>query len=356
VVHPEVIYIMIVTTACCPLQVKLPLPSERLQQLCYSGLNSTESERRAVVDSLLNSLQQLEASVAVGSALRRVVEGGGVDWMGQYMIKREFSEGSYHVFGIVIPDLRSSWPTKPQSSHLSMTQLAEHDSDATHPAEKPSATFSHDEEVYHNPNGIHKHLNAAVRIFHKGQGLVRPLIPNFLAQLRPVAKLLGTDTHSTVKSSIGSQSCPNPASFAEAQNNSGLSTPAGDYSTVCSSTPQQAATRTATAGITASEAASEADSEADIEADFAADCASDNDSVSSLVTSAESTLPDLSSGIGVPTQTLLPEQGHFSQPQESIPPGFSHADPQHDRHHMDMPSQQQLPAELASLLDAIADR
>ncbi|KAA6426725.1 MAG: hypothetical protein FRX49_03835 [Trebouxia sp. A1-2] len=155
-------------------QVKLPLPSERLQQLCYSDLNSTESERRAVANSLLGSLQHLEASVAVDSALRRVVEGGGVDWMGQYMIKREFSEGAYHVFGIVMPDLRSSWPTKQQSSHQSTTQLAEHDSDATHPAKKPATTSSCDEEVYHNPNGIHKHLNAAVRAFHKGQGLESP--------------------------------------------------------------------------------------------------------------------------------------------------------------------------------------
>ena len=133
--------------------MKLPLRSERLQQLCYSDLNSTESERRAVVNSLLAALQQLEASVAVDSALRRVVEGGGGEWMGQYMIKREFSEGSYHVFGIVMPDLRSSWPTKHQSSHLSMTQLAEHDSGSTHPAKKLATTLSRDEEVYHNPNG-----------------------------------------------------------------------------------------------------------------------------------------------------------------------------------------------------------
>ncbi len=112
--------------------------------------------------------------------------------------------------------------------------------------------------------------------------------------------------------------------------------PAGDHSTVCSSTPEQAATHTATAGTTASETASEADSEAD----------------SSLVTSVNSKLPDLS----VPTKTLLPEQGHLGQPQESAPPGFNHADPQHDVHHMGLLSQQQLPAELASLLDETADR
>ena len=200
----------------------------------------------------------------------------------------------------------------------------------------PASTFSRDEEVYHNPKGIHKHLNAAVRVFHKGQGLVRPLIPDFLAQLRPVAKLLGTDTHSTVKSSISSQSCPNPARFAKAQNNSRLLPPAGDHSTVCSSTPEQAATHTATAGTTAGEAASEADS--------------------SLVTPDESKLPDLSSGNGVPTKILLPDQGRLGQPQESAPPGFIHADPQHDVHHMGLLSQQQLPAELANLLDETADR
>ena len=308
-------YVTIVTRVCCPLQVKLPLPSERLQQLCYSGLNSTESERRAVVDSLLNSLQHLEASVGVDSALRRVVEGGGGDWMGQYMIKREFSEGSYHVFGIVIPDLRSSWAADHQSSHVSTTQLAERDSGVTHPAELPATTLSHDAKVYHNPRGTHKHLNAVVRVVHKGQGLVRPLIPGFLAKLRPVAKLLGTNTHSTVKSSISSQSCPDPASFAEAQTNSGILTPI-DHSTVCSSTPEQAATKTATAGTTASEADDEAVSEADSGADNEADSAADSEADNSLVTSVESELPDLSSGNGVPTQILLPEQGHLRHPQE----------------------------------------
>ena len=308
-----------------------------------------------MVNSLLSSLQQLDASVAVESALRNVVEGGGGDWMGQYMIKREFSEGSYHVFGIVIPDLRSSWPTKHQSSQVSTTQLAEHDPGATHPAEKPSSTFSHDEEVYHNPNSIHKHLYSAVRAFHKGQGLVRPLIPEFLAQLRPIAKLLGTNTHSTVKSSISSQSCPNTASFAEAQNSSNKVT-ATDHSTAGSSTPEQAATQTATAGTTASEADGKADGEADNEADIAADSAADTAADSSLVTSVDSTLPDLSSGNGLPTQTLLTEQGHLKHSQESTPSGFSPADPQHDAHHMDLLSQQQLPAELANLLDVIADR
>ncbi len=328
--------------------MKIPLSSERLQQLCYSDLRSTESERRAVVDSLLGSFQQLEASVAVDSTLRRVVEGGGGDWMGQYMIKREFSEGSYHVFGIVMPDLRSTWPTKHQSSHVSMTQVAEHDSDATCPAKKPATTFSRDEEVYHNPNGICKHLNAAVRVFHKGQGLVRPLIPDFLAQLRPAAKLLGTNTHSTVKSSISSQSCPNPASFAEAQNSSRFLTPAGDHSTAGSSNPEQAATQTADAGTTAGEADSELGNEADIEAD--------NECDSSLVTSVESTLPDPNCGNGVPTQTMLNEQGHLSHPQESASPGFNHADPQPDAHHMGLLGQQQLPAEVANLLDVTADR
>ncbi len=180
---------------------------------------------------------------------------------------------------------------------------------------------------------------------------MRPLIPDFLAQLRPIAKLLGTNTHSTVKSSISSQSCPNPASFADAQNSSKTLTPTG-HATAGSTIPEQAAAQTATAGTLAGEADSEADSEADNEADNEADIEAD----SSLVTSVESELPDLSSGNGVPTQTLLPEQGHLSYPQESAPPGFSLADPQHDAHHMGLLSQQRLPAELANLLDATADR
>ena len=42
------------------MQVQLPLTPARLEKLCYSDLNSTEAERNAVVNSLLQALHQLE--------------------------------------------------------------------------------------------------------------------------------------------------------------------------------------------------------------------------------------------------------------------------------------------------------
>ena len=102
----NVVFLM---TACCiAVQVHMPLPPARLEELCYSGLEASENERNVVVHSLLQALHQLEASVGIGSEVRGVIEGGSGDWMGQYMLKREFSEGSFHVFGIVVPDLRTT--------------------------------------------------------------------------------------------------------------------------------------------------------------------------------------------------------------------------------------------------------
>ncbi len=53
---------------------------------------------------------ELERLVAPEHPVRSMVEGGTSAWMGQYIIKREFSEGSQHVFGITLPDLSSARP------------------------------------------------------------------------------------------------------------------------------------------------------------------------------------------------------------------------------------------------------
>ena len=94
-------------------QVIPPLTPHRLRQLCYSNEEPTEEEQTATVSRLLHAVHALEAAVHQGDPVRRVVEGSGgplegsaeLQWMGEYMLKREFSEGSHHVFGIAVPKL-----------------------------------------------------------------------------------------------------------------------------------------------------------------------------------------------------------------------------------------------------------
>ena len=231
------------------MQVHLPVPAPRLEQLCYSGLNTTESEREAVVNSLLQALVQLESAVDVGSEVRNVVEGGGGSWMGQYMIKREYSEGSHHVFGIIVPDLLTQLQedTQHQSQspegkeevcknnkedqvqnriarpddfdetkskgldfpgndspcagkHASMTN-AEAAAAADYPASAEAEAEASD-DGFTCPSGSsctaqthaapEQTVGVVAKLIDKGQIFIRPLVPTVVAQLRPVAMLLGT--------------------------------------------------------------------------------------------------------------------------------------------------------------------
>ena len=218
------------------MQVHLPLSANRLEELCYSDLTATEAERNAVVESLLQALYQLESSVDIGSDVRKVVEGGGGDWMGQYMIKREYSEGSYHVFGIIVPDLRASHSALHQPADPSFSEgacqsnVAHRGSDHVGAASDPSSSGSTAEagkeavdeaaneagdEAVNADDAAAAGKNAelanadgaqgsetcagkehpaskAASFMHKAQALVRPLIPQSIAQLKSVARLLGT--------------------------------------------------------------------------------------------------------------------------------------------------------------------
>ncbi len=90
-------------------QVKSQQSAERERELCYLAA-TTASEKDAVKQRLLKAVLELEQLVAPEHPVRSMVEGGSSAWMGQYIIKREFSEGSRHVFGITLPDLDSARP------------------------------------------------------------------------------------------------------------------------------------------------------------------------------------------------------------------------------------------------------
>ncbi|DBA85767.1 TPA: hypothetical protein ACH3X1_005325 [Trebouxia sp. C0004] len=90
-------------------QVKTQQSAERERELCYLAA-ATVNEKTAVKQHLLKALLELEHLVAPEHPVRSMVEGGSSAWMGQYIIKREFSEGSRHVFGISLPNLSSARP------------------------------------------------------------------------------------------------------------------------------------------------------------------------------------------------------------------------------------------------------
>ena len=77
---------------------------ERECELCHLA-ETTESEREHAKSALLAAIFALEQAVAPDHPVRGMVEGSSPSWMGKYIIKREYSEGSHHVFGLKLPQL-----------------------------------------------------------------------------------------------------------------------------------------------------------------------------------------------------------------------------------------------------------
>ena len=341
----------------------------------------------AVVDSFLQALHQLESSLDIGSAVRQVVEGGGGRWMGQYMIKRKYSEGSHHVFGIVVPDLRPHEEDVPRPH--------EEDKMPPHPASERSegvchsspgdTGFSHQEplnvgstaasktDVSGNSRGSSKTAQQAsdsadpdtaatgadadppntisnssaqtgpaqhqthwpkllANLLGKGQALMATLVPSKLAQLRPVAKLLGTSGSSSSSSGSSSSSVSQLGTCANRDTSTASADSAKLRDTACKPASTKASDREQGTSAVGTGAFSE---------DFQA-------VVESQV------LPDINSGEAVNTDIFMPvelessadTQGHASHV------GTSHA----ARESMRVFAASELSAELASLLDATADR
>ena len=371
------------------MQVQLPLTPARLEELCYSDLNTTHAERNAVVNSLLQALHQLESSVGMDSPVRNVIEGGGGDWMGQYMVKREYSEGSFHVFGIVVPDLRSSSASRHQKAHHKCTEgvcqnsITSSSSEACddtsggggsivnspqahQPVDTSPAAFSSgsagakaDDEAGdtgRHPTGSDADLgllgaasgtgtcgrkqwpiSKAAAVMHKAQTLIWPLVPQRIAQLRPVAKLLGRGSHiSTSSSSSGgcnrSSNTMHQAAFCpnvETQIVSGKST----------DLTQAKPAKEATFSSTSLERATDNQASA-MEASIKVD---------SKPVSRPDLLPDLQTGDAVTSDILIPTEQASSADAE-----LDHLDTPHASEYGF--ADWKLPVELVSLLDVTADR
>lgn len=91
------------------MQLKLHHSAERERELCYRA-ESTADERAAVKQKLLQAVLELEHALLPEHPVRNMVEGSNSNWMGKYIIKREFSEGSHHILGLILPDLGSKRP------------------------------------------------------------------------------------------------------------------------------------------------------------------------------------------------------------------------------------------------------
>ena len=79
-------------------------PKERESELCYLA-ETTSSEREAAKTALIDAILNLEHGLAADHPVRGMVEGNSDRWMGSYIIKREYSEGSHNVLGIKVPEL-----------------------------------------------------------------------------------------------------------------------------------------------------------------------------------------------------------------------------------------------------------
>ena len=88
-------------------QVQLQHTRERERELCYLA-PTTPAEREDAKTKLLHAVLDLEHALPAEHPVRNMVDNSSHDWIGNYIIKREFSECSRHVFGVEIPDLRAN--------------------------------------------------------------------------------------------------------------------------------------------------------------------------------------------------------------------------------------------------------
>lgn len=331
--------VLLMTACCIVIQVHMPLPVARLEELCYSGLEATKSERNAVVHSLLQTLYHLEASVGIGSEVRNVIEGGGGDWMGQYMVKREYSEGSFHVFGIVVPDLRNTHASF-QAQQPEASSDAPSSSSAEAGADQHAINNDADPRTPGTVDGIcgrkQQPTSRAIMVMHKAQALIWPLVPERIAHFWPVARLLGMGSHTSSSNSCNSSGdttqqttfCPNEGIQAESGESRDLNkvNPA-DELLYLSTASESVLYRQAGAVGSSLNAESKAVSVPDV-------------------------LPDLQTGDAVLSDTLIPTRHDSSA--EAV---YDHMDGPHVSHGYEYDfAGWKISAELVSLLEVTADR
>ena len=92
------------TPAIPTVNLHLSHAPQRESELC-NGAEATDSERHAAKTALLNAVFELEKALAPEHPVRYMVDASGSSWMGRYIMKREYSEGAHHVFGLTLPEL-----------------------------------------------------------------------------------------------------------------------------------------------------------------------------------------------------------------------------------------------------------
>ena len=369
------------TTTCC-IQVQLPLTSTRLEELCYSDLNTTDAERNAVANSLLQALYQLESSVDMDSEVRTVIEGAGGDWMGQYMVKREYSEGSFHVFGLVVPDLRSSPASSNEKAdhncsegpcqdgvmssssggcddacdeeggtvvnspraHQPVDSCGAEADDGAGGAGQPAPGTDIDLAILGPAKGTGTYISKiwpiskAGAVMHKAQALTWHLIPPMMAQLRPVASLLGMASHISSSSSNGCDRNSNTMPQAAFCPNVDSGIVSGESTDLGQATPAKESILSSTASERVT--------------DKQASAVGAPLKVDSKPLSKPDMLPDPQTGDAVISDILIPtehassaeaEHGHSDMPRELHGSEYGFAG-------------WKLPVELVSLLEVTADR
>lgn len=148
------------------MQVKLRHSAERERELCYLA-ESTADERAAVKQKLLQAVLELEHALLPEHPVRNMVEGSNSNWMGNYIIKREFSEGSHHVLGISLPDLRSKRPAATEGRGQTGTETFDKGGAADISSSRPADSRTHEQSDSMAAVSVFNHLQAAAsRLLH----------------------------------------------------------------------------------------------------------------------------------------------------------------------------------------------
>lgn len=79
--------------------------SQRDSELCRHATETTSGERDAAKTAVLDAVFALEEALAPEHPIRHMVDAAGSTWMGRYIIKREYSEASHHIYGLALPEL-----------------------------------------------------------------------------------------------------------------------------------------------------------------------------------------------------------------------------------------------------------
>lgn len=96
-----------------------------------------------------------------------MVDASGSDWMGRYIIKREYSEGSHHVFGLALPQLGSISVAAddlhpPQLCSAADAALSAHVGSHADSPHAGTSESSSDQSQAQTPSKLHQHRSTVL--------------------------------------------------------------------------------------------------------------------------------------------------------------------------------------------------